>query len=787
MSQLFRGAAGGGALGNVTGTPPTTDNAIARYDGVTGLIIQNSDIIIDDDGNLDAQATFTGSTKFFLLQNNDNTAGSSAKISQLVGGTSAGDVYDEFSIGSTRSYAFGVDNNDSQTFKLTTDAAANVDPSSGTTLIDITSAGEISFPSATLTQHGVLVVGASGLLASTAVGTSGDVLTSNGAGLAPTYQPPTTGTVTSVSGTTNRISSTGGATPVIDIDAAYVGQTSLTTLGTVTTGTWNGTAVTVPFGGTGLTTLTDHAVIIGAGTSTPSFVGPVSATGAALVSNGVGSDPGFTSATYPLTSTANEILYSSATNTITGLASGNNGVLITSATGVPSVLAAGTTGQVLTATTGSPPSWAAGGGTVTSVSGTTNRISSTGGATPVIDIDSAYVGQTSLTTLGTVTTGTWNADVVTVPFGGTGLATITDHGIMLGSGTGAVTPTAAPVDGQLLVGAASADPNLITSWMQQGNNCWFWNLSFTHSAGTLTLAGADGTALSTTNPGYVCMQSNATAGRLVLHTITANDTLTVSDMTDNLFGTTNAIAWGSSMPLFVGFTSDSTDANLEPVICRLPHMGVTPASSANMGDPSSANADLESSIFFFNDVTEGDYQSMQLGLIGSLTATKAVTTNAWTLDALTNQDGVGQWNDSRAFTFPVSQNGAGTGKYFAQDANTAPAFSTNSATYFLSRDGRVRYQYAGITVTTSGTGISVLEIIIPLFRNASHANEQNPVKFFDNSASTVRIGIASTRGGNAHRADFFINGLATGEVLQQDVITTDQIYVTFDYVATTTA
>jgi hypothetical protein len=49
------------------------------------------------------------------------------------------------------------------------------------------------------------------------------------------------GTVTSVSGTANRITSTSGATPVIDIAATYVGQASLTTLGTITTGTWNGT------------------------------------------------------------------------------------------------------------------------------------------------------------------------------------------------------------------------------------------------------------------------------------------------------------------------------------------------------------------------------------------------------------------------------------------------------------------------------------------------------------------------------------------------------------------
>lgn len=46
-------------------------------------------------------------------------------------------------------------------------------------------------------------------------------------------------------GTTNRITVSGGAgsTPTIDISAAYVGQTSITTLGTIGTGTWQGTPV----------------------------------------------------------------------------------------------------------------------------------------------------------------------------------------------------------------------------------------------------------------------------------------------------------------------------------------------------------------------------------------------------------------------------------------------------------------------------------------------------------------------------------------------------------------
>lgn len=77
-------------------------------------------------------------------------------------------------------------------------------------------------------------------------GTTGQVLTkSSNTNYDYAWATPTTGTVTSVSGTPDRITSTGGATPAIDIAATYVGQTSLTTLGTITTGIWNAGTVTV--------------------------------------------------------------------------------------------------------------------------------------------------------------------------------------------------------------------------------------------------------------------------------------------------------------------------------------------------------------------------------------------------------------------------------------------------------------------------------------------------------------------------------------------------------------
>lgn len=78
--------------------------------------------------------------------------------------------------------------------------------------------------------------------------------------------------VLSVSGTANRITSTGGQNPVIDIAATYVGQTSITTLGTVTTGTWNGTVIGVVYGGTGLNTASQGDLLYGSAANTYSLL-----------------------------------------------------------------------------------------------------------------------------------------------------------------------------------------------------------------------------------------------------------------------------------------------------------------------------------------------------------------------------------------------------------------------------------------------------------------------------------------------------------------------------------
>lgn len=89
-----------------------------------------------------------------------------------------------------------------------------------------------------------------------------------------TFNNKGSGTVTSVSGTANRITSTGGATPVIDISASYVGQTSITTLGTITTGVWTGTTIALANGGTGLTTISAKSIWVANSANTLTEVTP---------------------------------------------------------------------------------------------------------------------------------------------------------------------------------------------------------------------------------------------------------------------------------------------------------------------------------------------------------------------------------------------------------------------------------------------------------------------------------------------------------------------------------
>lgn len=146
------------------------------------------------------------------------------------------------------------------------------------------------------------------------VGTSGQVLTSNGAGALPTWQASGSGSaITQLTGDVTAIgpgsttatlatvnSNTGswgsqsmiptftvngkglvtaaGNTTITAPAGSLTGSTlasnvtgsSLTSVGTISSGTWNGSDITVPYGGTGLLALTANSLLAGGTTSTSS-------------------------------------------------------------------------------------------------------------------------------------------------------------------------------------------------------------------------------------------------------------------------------------------------------------------------------------------------------------------------------------------------------------------------------------------------------------------------------------------------------------------------------------
>ncbi|HAF29560.1 MAG TPA: hypothetical protein DCG75_10975, partial [Bacteroidales bacterium] len=98
---------------------------------------------------------------------------------------------------------------------------------------------------------------------------------------------------------------------------------------------------------------------------------------------------------------------------------------------------------------------------INDVFGTIDRITidKTDAANPIINIATTYGGQTSIDTLGTITTGTWEADIVEVPYGGTGLSSITTNNLLYGNGTNAISLLApSGITGEILMNTAAGAP-----------------------------------------------------------------------------------------------------------------------------------------------------------------------------------------------------------------------------------------------------------------------------------------------------------------------------------------
>ncbi len=90
----------------------------------------------------------------------------------------------------------------------------------------------------------------------------------------------------------------------------------------------------------------------------------------------------------------------------------------------------------------------AGTASVRTITGTASRLSVADGdgvaGNPTLDIDSSYVGQASITTIGTITTGVWTGTTIAVANGGTGQSTYTKGDILYSDAANSLAKLAAP-------------------------------------------------------------------------------------------------------------------------------------------------------------------------------------------------------------------------------------------------------------------------------------------------------------------------------------------------------
>lgn len=241
--------------------------------------------------------------------------------------------------------------------------------------------------------------------------------------------------------------------------------------------------IEVSNGGSGAATFTDHGVLVGSGTS--AFTALTVGTDGQVLLGSSAADPVFAT----LTSSGSTIAFTPGAGTLnletgtavcvsaptdSGTATPAAGALtVAGGTNINTAGAASTvTVNLDTAISGTTSHDFAAGGRVGTATGAGNTLliqaydvdgaayatfaTLTANNTPTMDLDDAVTksGQYIYRASGTD---------VPVADGGTGASTLTDHGILVGSGTSAVTALTVGGTGELLVGSAAADPAFGTS------------------------------------------------------------------------------------------------------------------------------------------------------------------------------------------------------------------------------------------------------------------------------------------------------------------------------------
>jgi hypothetical protein len=347
----------------------------------------------------------------------------------------------------------------------------------------------------------------------------GQLLIGNGSGY--TLSTLTAGAGISITNASGTITITGStATGTVTSVAVSGGTTGLTTSGGPITSsgtiTLDGT-LAVANGGTGVTTKTGTGSVVLS--TSPTLVTPIlgtptsvtltNATGLPLTTGVTGTLPIANGGTNITSYTTGDILYASATNTLSKLAAGTNGYVLTLAGGVPTWAAA-----------------SSGSGTVTSValSGGTTGLTVTG---------------SPITTSGTITL----AGTLAVANGGTNITTYATGDILYASATNTLSKLAAGTNGYVLTLSGG-----VPTWAAGGG-------SSAITINTTTISGG--------TTGRVLYDNAGTVGELA-NTGTGNNVLATSPtLVTPVLGTPTSVTLtnATGLPLTTGVTGILPTAN----------------------------------------------------------------------------------------------------------------------------------------------------------------------------------------------------------------------------------
>ena len=252
---------------------------------------------------------------------------------------------------------------------------------------------------------------------------------------------------------------------------------------------------------------TPWGVVYAPTTSSIATTGAGTVAGQVLQSN-VSSAPTYSTATYPSTTTINQLLYSSANNIVAGLATANRAVITTGATGTPVATALATDGQLIIGSTAGAPAAAtltAGSGITITNASNSITIAVTAGTTVVETLTGNTGGAISPTAGNINTLGTGS---ITIAGSGSTLTTrltgLTQYNVLLGQGSTTI-GLAAPT-------ATSGIPLI-----SQGNAAY-------PAFGTAVVAGG-GTGATSFNINGAVYSNTTTTGALQAATLTSGQLL----------------------------------------------------------------------------------------------------------------------------------------------------------------------------------------------------------------------------------------------------------------------